>query len=152
MKFHLVSAAFEHASYIPGSCTCDGENVSPELSWSHAPEGAQSFALIIDDPDAPGGTFTHWVLFDLPAGESELARGSSGAAKAGKNDFQQDGYGGPCPPPNDGDHRYFFRIYALDVPSLGLETGAKREQVEAAMEGHVLAEAELMGRYERRTA
>lgn len=150
--FTLSSPTFVPDSLIPGMFTCDGENKSPELEWMHAPEGTKSFALIVDDPDAPNGTFTHWVLFNIPADTSKLPTAAGDLGIAGRNDFQQDGYGGPCPPPNHGQHRYFFRLFALDVESLPCGQGAGRDDVERAMKGHVLEQTELMGRYERTTS
>lgn len=147
--FTLTSPAFAHNDTIPLVHTCDGENSQPVLGWMHAPSGTKSFALIMTDPDAPAGTFTHWVLFDIPANSARLAGSEAGVG--GRNDFQHDHYGGPCPPPKHGQHRYFFRLYALDVESLGLPAGAKRAQVEAAMEGHILGTAELIGRYAHKT-
>lgn len=149
--FTLTSTAFTADGAIPATVTCDGDNTSPELKWMHPPDGTRSFALIVDDPDAPSGTFTHWVLFDIPADVRTLPANASDIGVGGRNDFQQDGYGGPCPPPNHGQHRYFFKLYALDVESLNSEAGAPRDAVEKAMEGHVLDETHLMGRYERTT-
>jgi len=145
----LESPSFQHGETIPPRFTCEGENLSPELAWSHAPKGTQSFALIVEDPDAPSGTFTHWLLFDIPASANGLGEGSREVGTPGKNDFEQDGYGGPCPPPNHGDHRYFFRLHALDVQGLGLSKSASRAQIEKAIEGHVLNGTELMGRFSR---
>lgn len=150
----LESKAFKTGSDIPSKFTCDGENVSPELSWSTPPKGTESLALIADDPDAPVGTFVHWVLYDLPGHARQLAEGvpatadPPGGGRQGTNDFRRIGYGGPCPPPGK-PHRYFFRLYALDR-KLGLAPGARRAEVDQAMQGHVLEQAELMGRYQRR--
>lgn len=149
--FTLTSPAFVPDGIIPAAFTCDGENTSPELQWMHAPDGARSFVLIVDDPDAPNGTFTHWVLFDIPADTTHLRGEVSGVGVKGRNDFHQVGYGGPCPPPNHGQHRYYFRLYALKVESLQLPAGASRPEVETAVKGHILDQAELMGRYERTT-
>lgn len=150
MAITVSSSAFKQGATIPVRYTCDGENRAPELSWSGAPPNTRSFALIVDDPDAPGGTFTHWVLFDLPASIAGLPEGAPGIGIAGANDFGNAGYGGPCPPRGGGAHRYMFTLYALDVPSLQLQQGAGRRQVEAAMQGHIVAQGQLMGRYERR--
>lgn len=147
--FTISSPAFTEGGIIPLKHTCDGEDISPELSWMHPPEAARSFGLIVDDPDAPRGIFTHWVLFDIPADVEQLPAKASGIGKGGRNDFHHEKYGGPCPPPNHGEHRYFFKLFALDVPSLDLQVGAAREDVEQAMQGHILDQAELMGRYER---
>jgi len=147
-KMTLTSPSFTQGGLISAHHTCDGRDVSPALRWTAAPEGAKSFALIVEDPDAPNGTFTHWVLFDIPADSHGLSEGAD-VGTAGRNDFQQVSYGGPCPPPKHGQHRYFFRLYALDVAGLGLPAGATRQELEAAMEPHILAQAELMGRYAR---
>jgi len=149
----LTSTAFDAGADIPGKFTCDGANRSPALSWTDPPEGTRSFALVVEDPDAPRGTWVHWVLYDLPPGERGLpegvppARRLPSSARQGTNDFKEIGYGGPCPPPGPA-HRYFFRLYALDT-LLGLKEGATRAAVDRAMRGRVLAEAELTGRYAR---
>ena len=147
--FHLASPAFTNGNLIPQTHTCDGENSSPPLRWMHAPEGTQSFALVVEDPDAPKGTFTHWLLWNLPAGTTELPAGKAGLGVSGRNDFQHVGYGGPCPPPKDGPHRYFFKLFALDAQSLGLKEGARRDELLQAISKHTLGQAELMGRYQR---
>lgn len=147
--FTLSSPDFSNGAPIPSRCTCDGRDDVPRLQWIHPPAGTQSFAMIVEDPDAPSGTFTHWVKFNIPGDVQELAGDDTGVN--GKNDFQADGYGGPCPPPNHGRHRYTFRLYALDVPLLDVPSGAKREALEGAMQGHVLGQTELMGTYERVT-
>lgn len=152
MSFMLESSAFTQGRPIPRNCTCDGQDISPPLGWSEPPRNTQSFALIVDDPDAPMGTFVHWVLYNIPATARSLAQGIPAAGRLpdgsrhGRNSWHQAGYGGPCPP--GGTHRYFFRLYALDTV-LNLAAGATKEQVLAAMRGHVLAEAELMGTYHR---
>lgn len=148
-KFTLSSPDFTNGATIPARCTCDGSEEIPKLEWMHPPQGTGSFALIVDDPDAPNGTFTHWVKFNIPADVAAIT-GSGAEGVNGKNDFQADDYGGPCPPPNHGPHRYYFRLYALDTDSLDLSAGAKREELEGKMAGHVLREAELMGTYERK--
>jgi hypothetical protein len=153
MPLKLTSTAFQADGAIPKKFTCDGPDVSPALAWSDAPAGTQSFALIMDDPDAPVGTWVHWVLYDLPAGAHELAEGLAkqeelpGGARQGRNDFRRIGYGGPCPPSGPA-HRYFFKLYALDG-KLGLKAGATKADVEKAMKGHILAQGALMGRYGR---
>ena len=153
MTITLTSTAFREGETIPRTYTADGENVSPPLQWGDPPAGTQGFALIADDPDAPRGTWVHWVLFDLPPGERGLGEGVPAAeslpngAKQGKNDFGKLGYGGPSPPPGK-PHRYFFKLYALDT-LLALQPGVTKAQVEAAMKGHVLAEGRLMGKYGR---
>jgi len=154
MAFTLTSAAFRDGAGIPVKYTCDDVDVSPPLSWSGAPAGTGGFALIVDDPDAPAGTWVHWVLYNLPAAVFELPENIAqvesldlDGARQGRNDFRRPGYGGPCPPPGPA-HRYFFKLYALAAP-LTLKAGAQKRDVEAAMEGHVLATAQLMGTYGR---
>jgi Raf kinase inhibitor-like YbhB/YbcL family protein len=147
--FTITSPAFADGADIPRRHTCDGETRSPRLTWRDPPTGARSFALIVDDPDAPSGTFTHWVLFNVPGGSTELPEGAT-VGRSGRNDFGKNGYGGPCPPEGHGPHRYFFKLSALDVEALKLADGASRAQLEAAMQGHVLGTAQLVGRYERR--
>ena len=147
IKFKLSSPAFQDSGSIPQKFTCQGENISPELNWSEAPANTKSFALIMDDPDAPGGTFTHWVLFDMPVDQQQLAENASPIGIGGNNGLSQTGYMGPCPP--SGSHRYYFRLYALDVPSLNLKEGASRSEVEAAMKNHIIGAADTMGRYEQ---
>ena len=153
MPFKLTSSAFSAGGAIPKKHTCDGADVSPPLAWSDAPSAAQSFALIADDPDAPVGTWVHWVLFDIPGKTRELPEGVAkqeelaDGSRQGRNDFRKIGYGGPCPPPG-GPHRYFFKLYALDG-KLNLKAGATKAEVEKAMQGHVLVQGELMGRYGR---
>jgi len=154
MAFTLASAAFGEGAAIPAKYTCDGVDVSPPLSWSGSPAGTRGFALIVDDPDAPAATWVHWVLYNLPAAVSELPENIAkvesldlGGARQGRNDFRRPGYGGPCPPSGPA-HRYFFKLHALDAP-LTLKAGAQKKDVEAAMEGHVLATAQLMGTYAR---
>jgi len=153
----ITSDAFLEGEAIPTKYTCDGDDLSPDLRWSDIPPNTKSLALICEDPDAPSGMFTHWVLFDLPPTVTELPVGVSTAerlangAVQGQNDFKRIGYGGPCPPPNDSEHRYYFRIYALDT-ELQLQAGARREDVVHAMVGHVLAAGHLMGTYKRKQA
>jgi Raf kinase inhibitor-like YbhB/YbcL family protein len=156
MAFELTSPAFEPGGSIPARHTCDGEDLSPELRWTDAPAGTRSFALICDDPDAPVGTWVHWVLYNVPADRRSLPEAVPGdgslrdpdGAKHGRNDFRKLGYGGPCPPPG-GPHRYFFKLYALDS-AVALQPGATKTEVETAMRDHVLGEAQLMGTYARR--
>jgi Raf kinase inhibitor-like YbhB/YbcL family protein len=150
MTFTLTIAAFADGGPIPAKFTCEGANVSPELRWNDAPANTRSYALIVDDPDAPVGTFTHWVQFDIPAERSSLAEGASAIGVAGKNDFGRAGYGGPCPPRGQGPHRYTFTLYALDITSLKLKAGAGRREMETALRGHILAQAAYLGRYERK--
>jgi Raf kinase inhibitor-like YbhB/YbcL family protein len=150
----LTSTAFTEGGAIPATYTCDGKNVSPPLQWSGVPAGAKSLALIADDPDAPAGTWVHWVLYDLPATAAELSEDVPksqyvpAGAKQGLNDFRHLGYGGPCPPPGK-PHRYFFKLYALDT-TLDLKPGATKQDVERAIDKHVLAQAQLMGTYKRK--
>ncbi len=152
MEIKITSSAFEEGDLIPENYTCDGIDVSPPISWTSVPEGTKTLALICDDPDAPIGTWVHWVLFNLPAATNEIPenilpeRTLESGAKQGMNDFHKIGYGGPCPP--SGTHRYYFKIFALDI-ELDLEAGATKPDLLRAMEGHILAEGQLMGRYER---
>jgi Raf kinase inhibitor-like YbhB/YbcL family protein len=150
MGFTLTCPAFRHGGPIPASHTCDTKDTSPELHWSHAPPDTGSLVLIMDDPDAAAGTFTHWVLFDIPTSVGSLSEREASIGVPGRNDMHREGYAGPCPPPRGGEHRYFFRLYALDVPSLGLPRGAARREVEEAMRSHILDDTELMGLYKRR--
>lgn len=153
MPFRISTPAFSPGESIPKKFTCDGADVSPELSWNDPPAGTLSFALIVDDPDAPVGTWVHWVLYDLPADARELAEGVAkqeqlpDGARQGRNDFRKIGYGGPCPPPGK-PHRYFFKLYALGA-KLNLKSPATKADVERAMQGHILSQAELVGRYGR---
>lgn len=152
MSLTLSTKSFAPGGEIPRKYTCEGDNLSPELSWSEPPKGTQNFALIADDPDAPSGTFTHWVLYGVSTETRQLAEGSSrgqlpAGASQGRNDFGKTAYGGPCPPPGK-PHRYFFKLYALDT-KLGLKPGASKQQLEQAMKGHVLAQSEVMGTFKR---
>lgn len=146
-SFALASNAFPAGGLIPKRFSCDGDNLSPELKWDKPPEGTLSFALVVDDPDAPGGTFTHWILFDLPPSLHEIPEGATGLGKGGLNGRGQSTYTGPCPP--FGTHRYFFTLYALDVPALGLREGASVGEVDKAIASHLLAKTLLMGKYSR---
>lgn len=153
MKLNIESTAFKNGDFIPDKYTCNGLDISPPLTWDRGPEGTKSYVLISDDPDAPVGTWVHWVMFNIPPEVTSLkenfpkrqGRFENGIMQ-GRNDFGYIGYGGPCPP--SGVHRYFFRIYALDI-ILPLQPGATKKEVERAMEGHVIAAGELMGRYSR---
>jgi len=153
MSIRITSTAFAEGQPIPDKYTCAGPNISPPLKWANAPAGIKSFALIADDPDAPMGTWVHWVIYNLPPATSALAENTPPSSelpdgsKQGVNDFRETGYGGPCPPPGK-PHRYFFKIYALDT-ALSLKSGATREELLKAMGGHVLAEGQLMGTYQR---
>jgi len=148
----VTSTAFKDGEIIPKQYTCDGNDISPPLTWSGAPQETKSIALICDDPDAPMGTWVHWVLFNLPPASNALPAEVSSAkvldngAKHGKNDFRRFGYGGPCPP--GGTHRYYFKVYALDS-MLDLDVGIMKADLVKAMQGHILAEGQLMGRYKR---
>lgn len=146
-EFALRSEAFTHGGKIPRRHTCEGEDVSPALSWSDPPAGTRTLALIVDDPDAPVGTFTHWLGWNIDPTAAGLGEGESALAE-GSNDFGTGGWSGPCPPPGHGSHRYFFRLYALDA-ELAVGFRAKRRELEGALAGHVLATAELIGTYER---
>ena len=153
MSFTLTSSAFQPGGDIPKKFTCDAADASPALAWSDPLTGTQSLALIMDDPDAPAGTWVHWVLYDLPASARGLPENVAkleslpDGSRQGRNDFRRIGYGGPCPPPGRA-HRYFFKLYALDA-KLNLSPGASKAALEAAMKGHILAHAELIGRYKR---
>ena len=165
-KLTLTSPSFRNNQPIPAKHTCSGEDVSPALKWEGAPAETKSFALVCDDPDAPGGTWVHWLIYDmdvseLPENTSKIdavgtrlmvAPGTAGGktwfAAQGMNDFGKVGYGGPCPPRGHGVHHYHFRLYALDV-DLKLASRTTRQQLEAAMKGHIIAEAELVGTFER---
>jgi Raf kinase inhibitor-like YbhB/YbcL family protein len=154
MTMQLSSTAFAGGAPIPPKHTCDGKNVSPPLRWIDVPPEAKSLVLIADDPDAPAGTWVHWVLFGLAPATAELPEDQPktqylpGGARQGLNDFRTLGYGGPCPPPGK-PHRYFFKLYALDT-QLELKPGASKKEVEHAMAGHILAETQLMGTYKRK--
>jgi Raf kinase inhibitor-like YbhB/YbcL family protein len=153
MTMQLTSSVFSQGDPIPAKYTCDGDDVSPPLTWGDPPGGTASLVLINDDPDAPVGTWVHWVLYNLPAdarslpeavpADAELSDGS----RHGQNSWQRLGYGGPCPP--GGTHRYFFKLYALDTAP-ELPSGASKEDVLKAMEGHILGQTELMGVYSRK--
>ena len=151
--FRIESAAFKEGAFIPARFSCQGENVSPPLKWTGPPAGAHSFALIADDPDAPAGIWTHWVVFNLPAQTRAMDENSPKRDKLpngglqGLTSFGSVGYGGPCPPPGKA-HRYFFKLYAVDTV-LSLQPGASSEDVVAALKGHTLGEAQLMGRFKR---
>lgn len=146
-EFALESDAFENAQAIPSRHSCEGEDVSPPLRWSNVPEETRSLALVVDDPDAPGGVFTHWIAWGLDPAAEGLGEGES-APHEGQNDFGTSDYRGPCPPPGHGRHRYVFRLYALDAEP-GLAAGAAKPELDEAIAGHVLTTAELVGTYER---
>jgi len=152
-SMQITSSAFGEGQPIPEKYTCDARNLSPPLQWTGAPESTKSMVLIADDPDAPVGTWVHWVVYDIPAAVSAFPEDLPKSqfipqgAKQGLNDFKHLGYGGPCPPPGK-PHRYFFKLYALDAV-LSLQPGSKKQEVERAMQKHVLAEARLIGTYKR---
>lgn len=147
VTMEFKSDAFANGQSIPMKYTCTGNNVSPALTWNNAPSGTQSFALIVDDPDAPAGTWVHWVLYNIPAGTTELPESADPSSfSAGKNSAGHMSYDGPCPP--SGTHRYFFKLYALDS-TLSLSPGATKEQLLDAMKGHILAQGELMGTFSK---
>ncbi|HUB05549.1 MAG TPA: YbhB/YbcL family Raf kinase inhibitor-like protein [Myxococcales bacterium] len=141
------STSFAAGGAIPGRFTCAGADLPPELHWSAPPTGTRSFALLVEDPDAPGGAFVHWVLYGIPAGTRSLDEGGAAAGRSGGNDFGRDGYGGPCPPPG-APHHYHFKVFALDR-ELTLPAGASAADLRRAMRGHVLAEGTLIGTFGR---
>ena len=153
MALNLWTAAFSNGGEIPGRHTCDGENRSPALHWSEIPAGTQSLALLVEDPDAPFGVFYHWVLYNIPASRNDLPEGQPKTPRLpqigsqGTNSFRRTGYDGPCPPPGK-PHRYYFRLFALDVPA-NLRDNLNAEQLQKIMDGHVLAQAEWMGTYQK---
>ena len=152
MGINITSPAFKNGAFIPKKYTCDDVNISPPLKWAGVPDGVKSLVLICDDPDAPMGTWVHWVIYNIPPSIKELSENTpkdkvlENGALQGTNDFHKIGYGGPCPP--GGTHRYFFKIYALDI-ELDLDSGATKEALLNIMKGHVLAEGELVGKYSR---
>lgn len=152
MEIKMTSSAFKEGDIIPRKYTCDGQDISPPLAWESVPDATKSLALISDDPDAPMGTWVHWVIFNLPPDAKELSenvptqRELKNGAKQGTNDFRRIGYGGPCPP--RGTHRYYFKLYALDT-MIDISPGATKSQLLKAMEGHILAQGQLMGKYSR---
>lgn len=152
MAIFITSSAFVEGDMIPKKHTCDGPDVSPPLSWASLPENSKTLAVICDDPDAPMGTWVHWVIFNIPANFPGLPENVpphpelESGARQGKNDFGRIGYGGPCPP--GGTHRYYFKLYVLDA-ELDLDAGATKSRLLAAMEGHILDQGQLMGRYRR---
>jgi len=143
----ITSPAFQHGEEIPSEYTCESSDVSPELNIEGVPENAKSLVLINDDPDAPGRTWDHWIVFNIPAHVTKIEKGKEPEGVAGTNGWGRTGYGGPCPP--SGTHRYFFKLYALDT-YLDLEEGSTKEDIEAAMAGYIIDSAELMGTYERK--
>jgi Raf kinase inhibitor-like YbhB/YbcL family protein len=152
MPFQIFSSAFQEGGWIPELYSCEGADISPSLEWSGAPVETRSFTLIVEDPDAPSGVWTHWLLYDIGAKIQAISQAIRPGALgvSGTNDFGKPGYGGPCPPRGHGPHRYFFRLSALGEATVGLAAGAKRAELLDAMKGHVLAEAQYMGRFERK--
>ncbi|MGA7722501.1 MAG: YbhB/YbcL family Raf kinase inhibitor-like protein [Ignavibacteriaceae bacterium] len=154
MEIKLFSSAFKQGNFIPAKFSCEGANISPQLHWSNAPKDVKSFAIIVDDPDAPGGDFVHWVIYNIPGNLNELhedvtpSRNIPDEVKLGTNGFGRISYGGPCPPAGK-PHRYFFKIYALDTVLHHLESGATKQELLSAMNNHILAEGHLMGKYQR---
>jgi Raf kinase inhibitor-like YbhB/YbcL family protein len=153
--FTMTSSDIKDGQPIATVYTCDGANQSPELSWAEPPAGTRSLALIVDDPDAPGGTFYHWGMFNIPANQREVARGAGNGGSNSNfveavNGFGNSGYGGPCPPKGHGPHRYRFKLYALDVDKLTLSPNAKIPEVEQQAQQHKIAIAEIIGTYERK--
>ncbi|HSP16395.1 MAG TPA: YbhB/YbcL family Raf kinase inhibitor-like protein [Thermoanaerobaculia bacterium] len=142
----ITSSAFSEGASIPAKYTCDGGDAIPPLRFEDVPEEAASLALVMDDPDAPGGTWDHWVVWNIPRDTAEVREGLAPKGVFGNNSWRRKTWGGPCPP--DREHRYFFRLYALDS-TLDLAPGSTKAQLEKAMRGHILAEAQLMGRYNR---
>lgn len=152
MAFRIRVLAFNEGELIPARYTSDGENVSPAIEWDDLPSGTRSLALLVDDPDAPTGTWTHWLLWDIPATRSGVAEGFLPGllGTSGINDFGNPGYGGPAPPTGHGVHRYRFRLFALDTPRLMLREGGDRHKFDKALFGHDLGEACYVGKYERK--
>ena len=152
MAFRLIIAAFPDGGTIPALHTCEAADLSPAIEWTGAPAEAKSFALIVDDPDAPGGVWNHWLLFNIAPSVHSIQQGFKAGqlGESGANDFGKPGYNGPCPPKRHGPHRYYFKLFALDVLKLDLKKGALRADLDRALKGHAIAEAEYMGRYERK--
>jgi Raf kinase inhibitor-like YbhB/YbcL family protein len=147
MTLKITSSAFAEGEMIPKKYTCDDENISPHISWSDLPDGTMSLAMIMDDPDAPVGIWVHWVIYNIPADQDGLPEGVKGIGMEGKNTSGKVGYGGPCPPKGPA-HRYFFKVYALGTV-LDLGAGVTKGDLERAMQGHILAQGQLMGKYQR---
>ena len=143
---NISSAAFKEGASIPSKYTCDGADTSPPLAFGAIPNGAKTLALIMDDPDAPGGTFDHWIVWNIPPNTTAIGEGKSPQGVSARNGFGKSGYGGPCPP--SGEHRYYFKVYALDA-TLNLPPSSSKSDLENAMKGHTVAQAQMMGRYKR---
>ncbi len=154
VNFTISTSAFREGETIPNKYTCDGADLSPPLKWEGTPAGTKGFAIIMDDPDAPAGTFTHWVIYDIPADTTTLPAGLgkdpdlTKGVKQGISSFRRTGYGGPCPPPGR-PHRYFFTIYALDIQTTGLASRASKQDVEGRIKEHIVGKAVVMGKYGR---
>jgi Raf kinase inhibitor-like YbhB/YbcL family protein len=148
-KLSLTSTAFQDGQPIPAQHSCDGADQSPPLAWGEPPQGTKSFALIVDDPDAPSGLFRHWGAYDIPLATRAIATGQS-VGKQAINGFGKPGYGGPCPPKGHGSHHYHFKLYALDVDALDVPANPKIDDVEAATQRHAIGRGELIGTYERK--
>jgi Raf kinase inhibitor-like YbhB/YbcL family protein len=146
-KMKISSSAFQDGGKIPANFTCDGTNTNPGLQLEGVPAEAKSLVLIVDDPDAPSGLFTHWLVWNLDPKTTGISEGASAKGVQGKNDFGKSGYGGPCPP--SGSHRYYFKLFALDT-DLNLPAGSERPQLDAAMKGHIIGQGQLMARYSRK--
>ncbi len=151
--FKILSPTFKYGDFIPVKYTCDGEDISPPLEWKNIPKGTRSFVLIVEDPDAPIGTFIHWIVYDIPGNSTGLIENfpkkpAVKGIKQGINDFGRVGYGGPCPPPGK-PHRYFFKLFALDIKSLNLPPKARYRDVVNSINGHIIGTTELMGLYRR---
>jgi hypothetical protein len=151
MSFQVFSSSFAEGGSIPELYSCKGADLSPPLEWSGEPPNVRGFALVVEDPDAPGGMFCHWLLYDIPPDVHALAQGLKPGAVgvSGANDFGRQGYGGPCPPRGPA-HRYYFRLFALDIKTLGLRQGARHGAVLQAISGHILAQTQCMGRFQQR--
>ncbi|SPE42919.1 conserved hypothetical protein [Candidatus Sulfopaludibacter sp. SbA3] len=151
MYFQIFSHSFAEGGWIPDLHSCQGADLSPSMEWAGEPGDVRSFVLVVEDPDAPSGMFCHWLVYDIPRGVHNLAQGIKPGAVgvSGTNDFGRPGYGGPCPPKGPA-HRYYFRLYALDVETLGLRPRVGRGELLHAMSGHILAETQCVGRFQRR--
>jgi len=146
VNMKITSPAFEHNKEIPSEYTCDGSDTSPELNIEDVPQNAKNLVLINDDPDAPVGTWDHWIIFNIPPSTTKIEKGKEPAGVGGKNSWGKTGYGGPCPP--SGTHRYFFKLYALDT-ELDLQEGSSKKEIESAMQDHIIEKTELIGTYKK---
>jgi Raf kinase inhibitor-like YbhB/YbcL family protein len=148
-KLDVTSSAFTNGGAIPVQFTCDGADQAPPLSWGNPPPGTKSFALVVDDPDAPNGTFRHWSVYDIPGSVRSIGGGQQSGTEV-TNDFGKPGYGGPCPPKGHGPHHYHFKLFALDVDKLDVGSNARIADVENAAQRHAIAQGEVVGTYERK--